>query len=193
MQITSSPATVAVSINHDNYTNECIQKHGYFSVCVLSERTDPKLIGKFGFFSGRETDKFKGFPYHERGEGEKLPIPDDCCAYLTCMLVNIMETPTHSVLLGEVLDGDVIKDEPPMTYAYYHDVVKGKTAKNAPTYQQAKPNEKASEAPQPARKNTIYVCSICGHVYEGDVPFEELPDDWVCPVCGVGKDKFVKQ
>ena len=39
-----------------------------------------------------------------------------------------------------------------------------------------------------------YVCKICGYVYDpaenNNVPFEELPEDWTCPICGVGKDQF---
>ncbi len=181
MQITSSPSTVAVSVNHLNYTNECIKKGGYFAICVLAEDSEPTLIGKFGFSSGKEVDKFDGVAYAVRG---KMPVPDDCCAYFTCKVIDTMETSTHTVFLGEVLDADIPRKGKPMTYDYYHQVIKGKTAKNAPTY--------IAEEPK-AEESTKYVCSVCGYVYSGDVPFEELPDEWKCPVCGMGKDKFVKK
>lgn len=135
MQITSEPATVAVSINHDNFTHKCIEESGYFALTVLSEKVNPRLIGKFGFFSGRDKDKFDGVNYTVRG---KLPVPDDGCAYLVCKVRNKMETATHTVFLGEVLDADLLKNEPPMTYAYYHKVIKGKAPKSAPTYNEAK-------------------------------------------------------
>ena len=64
MQITSSPATIALSMNHDNYTNSCISESGHFAVSILSEKSDPSLIGRFGFFSGRDTDKFDGIDFH---------------------------------------------------------------------------------------------------------------------------------
>ena len=134
MQVTSEPATVAVSINHANFTHKCIEDCGYFALTVLSENVNPRLIGKFGFFSGRDKDKFEDVPYTVRG---KLPVIDDGCAYIVCKVVNKMETSTHTVFLGEVLDCDLLKSEPPMTYAYYHKVVKGKAPKNAPTYNEA--------------------------------------------------------
>ena len=135
MQITSSPATIAVSINHDNYTHECIEKCGYFALTILSENVNPRLIGKFGFFSGRDKNKFDDTPYTVR---EKLPVPDDGCAYIVCKVTNKMDTSTHTVFLGEVIDADLLKSETPMTYAYYHKVIKGKAPKTAPTYNEAK-------------------------------------------------------
>lgn len=131
MQITSSPATVAVSLNHENFTNECVKKSGHFSVCVLPEDCDPLLIGTFGFRSSRSFDKFEKFPFEVKG---KLPVPKGAMAYFACKVIDTMETPTHTVFLGEVYDCDVLKEGTPMTYAYYHKVVKGRTAKNAPTY-----------------------------------------------------------
>lgn len=178
MQITSSPATIAVSLNHDNYTNKCVAATGYFAVCILAEDCDPQLIGKFGFSSSKDTDKFADFPWKVRG---KLPVPDGVKAYITCKVVDKMETSTHTVFLGEVIDADVLKEGMPMTYAYYHKVLKGKTAPKAPTYQaEEKPTGK-------------YVCKICGYVYDGAIPFEELPDTWTCPVCGAPKSQFEKR
>ncbi len=58
MQVTSKPATVAVSINHDNYTNECIKNSGRFAINILGEQSDPFIIGNFGFKSGKDEDKF---------------------------------------------------------------------------------------------------------------------------------------
>ena len=68
MQITSSPATIAVSINHDNFTNSCIETSGTFAISILSEASDPGLIGRFGFQSGREIDKFNGVDALQKGE-----------------------------------------------------------------------------------------------------------------------------
>ena len=178
MQITSKPATIAISLNHDNYTNLCVKKTGYFAVAVLAQDSNPLLIGKFGFFSSKEKDKFSEFPYAVRG---KLPVVDDCLCWVSCKVVDSMETSTHTVFLGEIIDAGVLKQGEPMTYAYYHKELKGKTSPKAPTFQ-AETTEKAK-----------YVCKLCGYVYDGETPFEQLPDDWRCPVCGAPKSQFEKR
>ncbi len=131
MQITSDPATIAVSINHDNYTNQCIGESGRFAVSILGEHSDPGIIGAFGFFSGRDKDKFDGV---EQTIRECMPVVADACSYVVCEVIDKMETSSHTVFLGKVLDADVLKSDTPMTYAYYHNVIKGKSPKNAPTY-----------------------------------------------------------
>lgn len=131
MQITSSPATIAVSINHDNYTNQCIQDTGKFAISILGEHTDPGVIGTFGFKSGRDCNKFDEVEHAVKGY---LPVVSDASAYIVCEVIDKMETSTHTVFLGKVLDADVLKADTPMTYAYYHDVIKGRSPKNAPTY-----------------------------------------------------------
>ena len=159
MQITSSPATIAASINHDNYTNECIEKAGVFSFSILSEASPAELIGKFGFQSGKEINKFDGVDF-ELVSG--APVLKQTCGYVVCKVVDKMETSTHTVFLGEVIAAEVYDTSvPEMTYSYYHKVVKGKSPKNAPTYL---PEEE--EAPKQAVSK--YVCQICGYVYEGD-------------------------
>lgn len=131
-QITAEPATVAVSINHDNYTNKCIREFGKFAVSILAEDSNPMLIGKFGFFSGKDKNKFQDMDF-DMVEG--TPVLNDTCGYIVCKVIDKMETPTHTVFLGEVIEGDVKGDgRTPMTYAYYHNVIKGKSPKNAPTY-----------------------------------------------------------
>lgn len=132
MQITSTPATIAVSINHDNYTNGCIEKTGKFAISILSTNSDPSLIGTFGFYSSKEHDKFENTPY-KMVDG--LPVITDSNGYIVCRVINKMETSTHTVFLGEVIEGDVFDGETPaMTYTYYHKVIKGTSPKNAPTY-----------------------------------------------------------
>ncbi len=131
MQITSTPATIAISINHDNYTNHCIQECGKFAISVLSEETAPGVIGTFGFQSGRTVNKFDTVEYGVKGY---LPVVKDACAYIVCEVIDKMETETHTVFLGKVTDADVLSQQEPMTYSYYHKVIKGKSPKNAPTY-----------------------------------------------------------
>lgn len=186
MQITSSPATIAVSMNHDNYTNDCMKHAGVFAVSILSEKSDPSLIGQFGFQSGSDTDKFAGVSYEEQ---EHLPVLTDCCGYIVCKIIDQMETNTHTVFLGEVIDGDSKGTDPAMTYAYYHKVIKGKSPKNAPTYLP----EEETEKTETLTKKETWVCSVCGYVYDGETPFEELPDSFTCPLCKMPKEKFIKK
>ena len=181
MQITSEPATIAVSINHDNYTNACIEKTGKFAISILTEQSDPGLIGIFGFQSGKDVNKFDVLKAVVK---EGLSVVTDACSYLVCKVINKMETATHTVFLGEVIAADVLKDEDAMTYAYYHKVVKGKSPKNAPTYI-------AEE--EPVQKEEKWVCGICGYEYRGEIPFDEVPEQFVCPVCKQPKSVFVKK
>lgn len=183
MQITSEPSTIAVSINHANYTNACIEKTGKFGVSILTEQSDRGLIGTFGFQSGKDTNKFEGI---ESITEEGIPVVADACSYIVCKVIDKMETATHTVFLGEVIAADVLKEEMPMTYAYYHNVVKGKSPKNAPTYI-------AEAADVVEKQEKKWVCSICGYEYKGEIPFEEVPEEFVCPICKQPKSVFAKK
>ena len=179
MQITSQPATIAISINHDNYTNSCIEKSGKFSISILSIKSEPSLIGTFGFQSSKDTDKFADVT-NKTVCG--VPVVIDGNGYIVCRVINKMETETHTVFLGEVIDGEVLDgDTDAMTYSYYHKVIKGKSPKNAPTYLPEETKEKEAH-----NKTTKYVCQVCGYVYEG----ETIPPDFVCPICKQGADKL---
>ncbi len=182
MQITSSPATVAVSVNHDNYTNGCIEKTGKFAFSIMAEDSDAGLIGNFGFRSGKDVDKFEHVDY-EMVQG--IPVVKFTCGYVVCKVINKMETATHTVFLGEVIDaGSYNGMGDAMTYAYYHNVVKGKSPKNAPTYLPENGDGNTVENEKKAK----YTCQVCGYVYKGNA----LPEDFKCPICGVGADRFVK-
>ena len=187
MQITSSPATVAISVNHDNYTNGCIAKNGLFSFSILAEDSDPGLIGGFGFRSGKDVNKFDGVD-HEMAAG--VPVVKDSCGYVVCRVINTMETATHTVFLGEVIDGVVYEgNRKPMTYAYYHQVVKGKSPKNAPTYLPEEEEKAQEEVPVKEEKiSSKWKCQICGYEHEG----EELPEGFTCPWCKQGAENFYK-
>lgn len=185
-QITNTPATLALSVNHQNYTNEIIKATGRVAVSILNQDVDISVIGSFGFRSGRDCDKFAEVP-HQVVSG--LPVlTEGSCGYLLCKVVGSMEASTHTVFLVEVEDAVRTGEGkvPPMTYAYYHQVKNGTEPKTAPTY--LPPQE------EPAAPAARYVCSICKYEYDGsDGPFEELPDDWKCPLCGAPKSLFVKQ
>lgn len=175
MQITSSPAAIAVSINHDNYTNQCIKKSGKFSISILSETSDPSIIGIFGFSSSKDNDKFAEIESIAAGD---LRAIADSTGYIVCKVINSMESETHTVFLGEVTDAKSLNEDTPMTYSYYHNVIKGKSPKAAPTY--------IEEETSQVKGSKKYVCAVCGYVYEGD----KLPADFVCPVCNQPANVF---
>lgn len=136
MQITASSATVAVSMNHDNYTNQCMDQSGVFAFSILGEQTEVGTIGTFGFRSGKEINKFENVAYEMKAGA---PVLKQSCGYVVCKIIDRMESPTHTVFLGEVIDSGMMEGSgQPMTYRYYHEVFKLKSPKNAPTYLQEK-------------------------------------------------------
>ena len=112
-QITSSPLMIAVSINHDNYTNEIIKKTKKFSISILSEDTNPEIIGTFGYKSSKDIDKFANFKYEEK---DNLPILLDTCGNLLCTVENMVETSTHTIFIAQIEDMFNFKQASPMTY-----------------------------------------------------------------------------
>ena len=193
-QITSEPPTIAVSINKQNLTHEFISESKVFSASILSRDTPLSFIGHFGFKSGREADKFKDINYR-LGETKVPIVLDHTIGYLEAKMINQVDVGTHTIFIGEIVGADVLKEGEPMTYAYYQQVKRGTTPKTAPSY--------IEERKEIVSKMAKYKCTVCGYIYDpesGDpdggikpgTPFEKLPDDWVCPVCGASKDQFEK-
>lgn len=183
-QITSENPIISISINKKNYTNEALRNNSEFSVSILSKNTDSKVIGKFGFFSSRDTNKFEDVKYKEING---LPvIEENTCGYLICKVINIVDTETHDIFIARVIDAKKENDFEPMTYEYYHKVIKGKAPKTAPTYIKEEKEVKGMDK---------YKCIVCGYIYDEaveNVKFSDLPEDWKCPLCGVGKEMFKK-
>jgi len=183
-QITSENPIISVSVNKKNFTNEAIRANKKFVVSILSEETKSDVIGKFGFHSSKDIDKFEDFKYEEV---EGLPVVDEnMCGYLICELLEVIDAETHDIFLARVINTKKQNNLKQMTYSYYHEVIKGKAPKTAPTYIE----EKTNGGENGMKK---YQCTICGYVYDEEVEgtkFEDLPEDWVCPLCGVGKENF---
>jgi flavin reductase (DIM6/NTAB) family NADH-FMN oxidoreductase RutF/rubredoxin len=195
VQVTSEPPTISVCINKQNLTHEFITESKVLTASMLSQDTPLAFIGHFGFKSGREIDKFKDVNYR-LGETKAPIVLDHSLAYLEARVINQVDVGTHTIFIGELVGADVLKEGQPMTYAYYHQVKRGTTPKTAPSY--------IEERKEVASKMAKYRCTVCGYVYDpelgdpdGDIkpgtPFEEIPDTWVCPVCGASKDQFEKE
>jgi flavin reductase (DIM6/NTAB) family NADH-FMN oxidoreductase RutF/rubredoxin len=198
-QVSAEPQTIAVSINKQNLTHEYIKNSGLFTVSVLNKETPMKFIGIFGFQSGRNLNKFNNVR-HTFGVSKCPYILDFTIAYFEAQVIDSIDVITHTVFIGKVLDSQILTEEEPMTYDYYHKVKGGYSPKTAPTYSAVVDKQQAKEE----KKMDKYVCSVCGYVYDpekGDpdsniepgTAFEDLPADWVCPVCGAPKDAFEKE
>ena len=131
-QVTSENPIVAISMNKNNYTWELLEREGRFAVSILSEKTRKEVIQKLGFVSGRDHDKYEGIDYTMR---DGLPVLNEqCCGALICKVVSVTETPTHMVVLASVAEAYELAATVPMTYRYYHEVIRGGAPKNAPSY-----------------------------------------------------------
>ena len=181
-QSTSKPVTLTVCINKDNYTNACIKKTRTFSVSILSERVKESIIGVFGFSSSRDRDKFSEAPYGLTPSGMPY-IKEGVTGYIQCRVIDFVDNHTHTIFIAEAEEAENLSNEPPMTYEYYHKIIKGKTPKNASSYVEESKKEEAGGS---------YKCSVCGYVYTGSKEeFERLPDDYQCPLCLAAKGMFV--
>lgn len=185
-QVTSDPLQVSIAINKENYTTAAILQTGKFEISVLGQDISMDTVRAFGFKTSGEVNKFEGLKTGESEIGLKYLI-DNVVASFSVETAQTLDLGTHLSIIGEVVAAQVLSDESPMTYAYYHTVKNGKTPPKASSYipptlqDTALKTKEAKEAPKVAWR-----CTICGYVEHVD----ELPNDFKCPICGVGKDKF---
>ena len=132
-QVTSDPVKIAVCINKQNLTHEFISESGVFTASILSKETPLSFIASFGFRSGRDYDKFKDVNFKVGATGAPIVI-DNAIAYLEAKVVGRCDVGTHTLFVGEVVGAEVVKDEEPLTYAYYQEMKKGRTPPTAPSY-----------------------------------------------------------
>ncbi len=163
-QVTNTPNRVAVTINKDSYSHHVIRQTGILNVNCLSVEAPFRVFENFGFQSGRNTDKFAGCKPLRTDNGLVM-LPHYINAVMSLKVEQYVDLGTHGMFICEVTEARVISDAETMTYTYYLDHVKPK--------------------PQTEGKKG-WVCKICGYVYEG----EELPEDFVCPLCKHGAADF---
>jgi rubredoxin/flavin reductase (DIM6/NTAB) family NADH-FMN oxidoreductase RutF len=203
-QVTADPPRFVVASHKDNLTTDYIIKSRLFSVSVLQKEVDLDFLGPWGFKSGKNVDKFHGIR-HITGKTGVPIITEKSIAYLECEVVDQVDTGTHILFIGQAVNAGILDDRAqPLTYQHYRDVIKGLSPENSPTYTGG-PKEKPSPSPEekPENKPAKYQCKVCGFIYdpaEGDphagiapgTAFEDLPDNWECPICGVTKKDFVR-
>ncbi len=199
-QVTAEPARFAITCSKNNHTAGMIRQSGVFAFSVLQKETKPDIIGTFGYRSGKDIDKFAKVNFMTGKTGSPILL-DDTVAWFECEVEQTIDAGSHFLFIGKVIDAEVIDPlAEPLTYTYYREVKKGKAPKNAPTY--IDPEKLKQQAQEVAWEK--YYCTACGYIYDpavGDpehgVPagtrFEDIPDDWVCPVCGTEKIDFAKK
>lgn len=184
-QVTSSPLQVAVTLNKENATTAAVQESGRFAAACLSQDATMELIGTFGFHTSADTDKFAACKSAEDAAGVPY-VAEQACARFSAHVVQTLDLGTHILFVGEVDESEAVAGAAEqMTYAYYHAVKGGKTPPKASSYL----GEDEAAAPAQggeAKPKVGWRCTICGHIEYVD----ELPDDFICPICGMGKEMF---
>lgn len=167
MQVTTTPNRITIVVNKQNYTHDMIMKTKEFNVSCLSQDADFEVFKHFGFQSGRDVDKTEGKSY-PRAENGIIYLQEMTSAYISGKVISETDLGTHTMFLADVTDAKVLSDVEAVSYSYYHKNIK--------------------PAPQPA-KSAGWVCKICGYVYEG----EDLPADFICPLCKHPASDFEKR
>lgn len=191
---------MAISINRKNLTNEFIKYSKVFSVSVLAKETPLDFIGHFGFKSGRDIDKYKSVLFKLGSTGTPVLL-EQTVSFLEAIVIDSIEVETHTIFIGKVINAEVFSDSEPLTYAYYQQVKRGTVPRSAPIQVIEEKTENSILKGKVDNKMKKYQCAVCGYVYDptlGDpdsgiapgTAFEDIPDDWACPVCGVAKDQF---
>lgn len=156
---------IAVSVMKKNYTNELLKNNSKFALSVLGKNINPEIIKTFGFNSMRDINKFESI---EMVEVEGINIIKDSLGYMVCEIIDSIDNETHTLFIGKLITSELYEDSEAMSYQYYQenkeDLLKVRTDNG----------------------NTAWICTLCGYIYYG----EEVPDDFKCPICGVGKEAF---
>ena len=172
IQAASTPNQMSICVNKANYTHDMIMRTGLFNVSILSQQVKFDLFKRFGFQSGKDVNKFADFNLCKRGENGLLYVTDGTNAYISVKVDKVEDLGSHTMFIGEVTDMEVLSDYPSVTYEYYMNNIK----------------PKPQEVGKTDDGQTIWRCTICGYEYVG----EELPEDFICPLCKHPASDFEK-
>ena len=167
-QVTSTPNKIIIAINKNNFTTEQILKTKKFNVSILNEEANFDLIKRFGFASGKNVNKFEDFSSFKLAENGIPYISQGTNSYISAEVLEVRDLGTHYEFLADVTKEVSLNNIPSITYSYYQSNIKPKQANS--------------------NKKVVYVCSVCGYVYEGD----PLPEDFICPICKHDAKYFIK-
>ena len=171
-QVTSEPNRVSVTVNKSNFTHDMIVKSGSFTASVISTGADFGLFKHFGFQSGRDVDKFAGYTACRRSENGEMIVTEGTNAYISAKVCQTVDLGTHTMFIADVTDMEVLDSAPSATYEYYQSNIKPKPEAVGKTED----------------GQTVWRCVICGYEYVG----EELPEDFICPICKHPASDFEK-
>ena len=170
-QVTSEPNRISITVSKSNFTHDLVKEGGRFNLSILSESAGFDTFKHFGFQSGREVDKFAGYAACQRSANGLYYITAGTNGFLSGTVEQTLDLDTHTLFIAGVDDMEPLSDIPSATYAYYQSHIKPKPQKSD-----------ASEG------KTVWRCRVCGYIYEG----EELPEDFICPLCGHPASDFEK-
>lgn len=171
-QVTSEPNRISITVNKANFTHDLVQKSGKFNLSILGEDAQFETFRHFGFQSGREVDKFAGYTDCRRSGNGLYYITAGTNGFISGAVEQSIDLGSHTMFIASVEDMDVLSEVPSATYAYYQSSIK--------------PAPQAQTKAQGGK--TVWRCTVCGYVYEG----EELPDDFICPLCKHPASDFEK-
>ena len=167
MQVTSEPCQIAIAINKRNYTQEMISKTRKFNISILSKDSNFEIFKHFGYQSGRDVDKFTNYTDVKRSPNGLYYVTKGTNAYMSAYVQQEIDLSTHSLFIGQLVATEILSETPTITYNYYQKNIK----------------------PKPQNENKKgWRCKICGYIYEG----ENLPSDFICPICKHGAVDFEK-
>ena len=172
IQAASDPLTISICVNKANYTHDMIMKTKMFNVSVLSTDATFDTFKHYGFQTGKDVNKMLAYGDWARAVNDVAYVTRGTNAYLSCYVIQTVDLGSHTMFIATVTDSKVLSDAPSMTYEYYMANVK------------PKPEKKVTQ-----EGKTVWVCTICGYVYEGD----ELPEDYICPLCKHPASDFEKK
>lgn len=167
MQVTSDPVQIAIAVNKRNFTTGMIQNTKKFNISVLSENSKFEIFKHFGYQSGRNIDKFSDFFDTKRSPNGILYITENTNSYMSAYVKQEIDLGTHILFIAQLVEAEKLSEIPTVTYNYYQKNIK--------------------PAPQSTNKKG-WRCKICGYIYEG----ENLPADYICPICKHGAIDFEK-
>ena len=169
-QVTSTPNRISITVNKENFTHDLVRDSGKFNISILSEQADFDIFKYFGFQSGRTVDKFDGYTACRRSENGLYYITEGTNAYISAAVEQMIDLGSHTMFIASVEDMEVLAQDVSASYAYYQSSIK------------PKPEKKTSQG------KTVWRCTVCGYIYEG----EELPADFICPLCKHPASDFEK-
>ena len=169
-QVTAEPNRISIAVNKGNFTHDLEKKSGKFNISILSQEARFETFQHFGFQSGRNVDKFAGYTDCKRSGNGLYYVTAGANGYISAKVEQEVDLGSHTLFLAAVEDMEVLSDTPSTTYSYYQSHIKPKP-----------------EAPKTSGK-TVWRCTVCGYIYEG----EELPSDFICPLCKHPASDFEK-